>query len=150
MNKQIVMYLYIYIWILVSHLTIICLASILVRSNMVAQMVNNLPQCRRPWFDPWVGKMCRRKEWLPTPVFLPGESHGQRSLAAYSPWGHKESDRTERLTHSHTKEVYWQKQKLIWISKALYSVKQSLKSLYFRIRFYDIFIFIFFSFLWHF
>ena len=40
--------------------------------------------------------------WQPTPVFLPGESHGQRSLAGYSPWGHKESDRTEWLTYTHT------------------------------------------------
>ena len=38
--------------------------------------------------------------WQPTPVFLPGESHGQRSLAGYSPWGHKELDTTERL-HFH-------------------------------------------------
>ena len=38
------------------------------------------------------------KEWQPTPVFLPRESHGQRSLADYSPWGRKESDTTERLT----------------------------------------------------
>ena len=35
------------------------------------------------------------KEWQPTPVFLPGESHGQRRLVGYSPWGHKESDKTE-------------------------------------------------------
>ena len=42
---------------------------------------------------------CRRK-WQPTPVFLPGKSHGQRSLVGYSPWGHKESDTTERL-HFH-------------------------------------------------
>ena len=41
-----------------------------------------------------------RRKWQPTPVFLPGESHGQRSLAGYSPWGHKESDTTERLTLS--------------------------------------------------
>ena len=40
------------------------------------------------WGYPW------RREWLPTPVFLPGESHGQRSLVGYSPWGHKESDMT--------------------------------------------------------
>ena len=40
-----------------------------------------------------------RKEWLPTPVFLPGDSHGQRSLAGYSPWGCKESDTTEGLIH---------------------------------------------------
>ena len=53
----------------------------------------------RPRFDPWVGKICWRKEWQPTPVFLPGNFHGQRSLVGYSPWGHKESDMTEQLTH---------------------------------------------------
>ena len=42
-----------------------------------------------------------KKAWLPTPVFLPGELHGQRSLVGYSPWGHKESDTTEH-THTHT------------------------------------------------
>ena len=55
-------------------------------------------QCRRPGFDPWIGKIPCRRAWQPTPVLLPGESHGQRSLAGYSPWGHKEWD-TERLTH---------------------------------------------------
>jgi len=38
-------------------------------------------QCRRYGFDPWVRKIPRRKEWLPSPVFLPGEFHGQKSLA---------------------------------------------------------------------
>ena len=38
--------------------------------------------------------------WQPTPVFLPGEAHGQRSLVGCSPWGHKESDTTAPLTHS--------------------------------------------------
>jgi len=52
----------------------------------------NYPQSRSPRFDPCVRKMPWRREWLPTPVFLSGESHGQRSLAGYSPWGHKESD----------------------------------------------------------
>ena len=42
------------------------------------------------------------RQWQPTPVFLPGESHGQRSLADYSPWGCKELDMTERLIHTHT------------------------------------------------
>ena len=37
-------------------------------------------------FDPWVRKISWRREWLPTPVFLPGESHGQRSTEGYSPW----------------------------------------------------------------
>ena len=46
-------------------------------------------QCKRHGFDPWVRKIPWRREWLPTPIFLPGEFHGQRSLAGYSPWGHK-------------------------------------------------------------
>ena len=54
-----------------------------------------LLQCRRPGFDPWVGKIPWRRAWQPTPVFLPQESYGQRSLAGYSPWGHKESYMTE-------------------------------------------------------
>ena len=55
-------------------------------------------QCRRPRFDPWVGKIPWRREWQLTPVFLPGEFHGQRSLAGYSPWGRRESDTTEWLS----------------------------------------------------
>ena len=50
---------------------------------------------RRHGFDPWVGKLPWRRKWLPTPVFLPGEFHGQRSLVGYSAWGYKESDTTE-------------------------------------------------------
>ena len=52
-------------------------------------------QCRRCGFDPCIGKTPGRRKWQPTPVFLPGKFHGQRSLAGYSPWGHKESDLTE-------------------------------------------------------
>ena len=55
---------------------------------------------KRCGFDPWVKKMPWRRAWQPTPVFLPGESNGQRSLVGYSPWGHKELDTTERL-HFH-------------------------------------------------
>ena len=44
-------------------------------------------QCRGPGFDPWLGKIPWRRELLPTPVFSPGEFHGQRSLAGYTPWG---------------------------------------------------------------
>ena len=58
-------------------------------------------QCRRHkrcGFDPWIRKNPWRREWHPTPVFLPGELHGQRILAGYSPRGCKESDTTERLT----------------------------------------------------
>ena len=57
-------------------------------------------QCRKHGFNPWVGKMPWRRKLQRTPVFLPGKSHRQRSLAGYSPWGHKESDTTERLTPS--------------------------------------------------
>ena len=55
-------------------------------------------QCRRPGFDPWVRKIPWRTEWQPTPIFLPGEFHGQRNLVGYRLWGRKESDTTERLT----------------------------------------------------
>ena len=57
----------------------------------LAQMEKNPPTMR---FDPWVGKIPWRRKWQPTPVFLPGESQGQRSRASYCPWGHKESDTT--------------------------------------------------------
>ena len=50
---------------------------------------------KRCGFTPWVGKIPRRSEWQPTPVFLPGKFHGQRSLVGYSPGGCKESDMTE-------------------------------------------------------
>jgi len=45
----------------------------------VVQMVKNLPQCRRPGLDPWVGKISWKRERLPTPVFFPGEFHRQKS-----------------------------------------------------------------------
>ena len=52
--------------------------------------------------DLWVEKIPWRKKWKTTPVFLPGESHKQRILVGYSPWGHKESDTTE-----HTCTTKW-------------------------------------------
>ena len=62
----------------------------------MAQLVKNLPAMRETWVqslgleDPW------RREWLPTPVFWPGEFHGQRSLVGS--WGRRESDTTERVS----------------------------------------------------
>ena len=53
------------------------------------------PRYKRRGFNSWVGKIPWRRKWQPTPVFLPGEPHGQRSLADYSPWGCKELDTTE-------------------------------------------------------
>ena len=58
-------------------------------------IVKNLPAKAGDIGDPWVRKILCRKVWLSTPVFLPGESRGQKNLAGYSPQGHKESDRTE-------------------------------------------------------
>ena len=62
-------------------------------------------QCRRHkkcQFDPWVGMIPWRRVWEPIPVFLPGESHGQRSLAGYCPWDCKKSTRLKRLrTNAH-------------------------------------------------
>ena len=61
----------------------------------MAQTVKNLPAVQETgvgslgWEDPW------GRAWQPTPVFLPGEFHGQGSLVGYSSWGHKESDMTE-------------------------------------------------------
>ena len=60
-------------------------------------------KCGRPGCNSWVRKIPWRGAWLPTPVFLLGEFHGQRSLASYSPGGCKESHMTERQTPSLTR-----------------------------------------------
>ena len=57
---------------------------------------------QRSRFDTWVGKIPWRRAWKPTPVFLPGESHGQRRLVGYSPKSHKGSDMTEVTYHACT------------------------------------------------
>ena len=60
-------------------------------------------RCKRPGFNSWVRKIPWRRAWQCTPVFLPGESHGQRSLVGYGPWGRKELDTNDRLsTAQHT------------------------------------------------
>ena len=66
-----------------------------VLSSLMAQMVKNLPAMQETQAASLVRKIPWRREWQPTPVFLPREFHGQRSLAVYSPSGHKESDMTE-------------------------------------------------------
>ena len=71
------------------HMFLICIASLLLK------IASSLP-----FF--WAGKIPWRREWLPTPVFLPGEFHGWRSLAGCGPWAHKKLETTERLTHTHT------------------------------------------------
>ena len=47
------------------------------------------------WFDPWIGEIPWRRACQLIPVFLPGESHGQKSLVGYNPWGRKESNKAE-------------------------------------------------------
>ena len=88
----------------------------------VAQRLKHLPGMLETWVqflgreDPW------RRKWQPTPVLLPGESHGRRSLVGYSPWGRKESDMTERLHTLVSKEIYspaLQSQTLMRLSRLL-------------------------------
>ena len=75
----------------------------------MAQRVRNPPAMQETQdvgFNPWVRKRPWRKKWQPTPVFLPGKSHGQKSLAGCSAWGCKESYTTERLSMYTTGWVY--------------------------------------------
>ena len=59
-------------------------------------------RCKRPWFEPWVGKILWRRKWKPTLVFLTGKSHGWRSLVGYCLWGRKELDTIEVTQHTNT------------------------------------------------
>ena len=69
---------------------------------MVAQMLKNLPATLETQVQSLGQEDPLEREWQPTPVFLPGEIHGQRSLGGYRPWGHKELDMTGRQTHTNT------------------------------------------------
>ena len=81
-------------------------------------------QCRRHerhGCNPWVEKIPWRRKWQATPVFLPGQFHGQRSQAGHCPWGCKKSDMTDTQTHTHTllafpkyTEASWNKQDSVW------------------------------------
>ena len=83
-------------------------------------MVKNPPaNVRRHRFNPWVGKIPWRRKWQPTPVFLPGKSHGQRSLGGYNPQGHKELDVPERLS-TFTRELGVRL--LVWASSSMVGV----------------------------
>ena len=76
-----------------------------IMASLVVQTVKNPPNNVRDRVRSWVGKIPWQSRWQPTPVFLPGEYHGQRNLAGYSPWGCKELDTTERLTLSQTERL---------------------------------------------
>ena len=79
-------------------------------TSQVALVVENPPADAgdmRCGFDPWVRKISWRRSWKPTPVFLPGESHGQRSLVDYNSWGRKESDMAEHAENQTTVGTYY-------------------------------------------
>ena len=64
------------------------------RASLITQLVRNLPAMQETWLRSLGREDPQRREWQPTPVFLPGEFHGQKSLMGYSPWLAKESDTT--------------------------------------------------------
>ena len=75
-------------------------------------------------FDSWVRKIPWRRKWQPTPVFLPGKSHGWRSLAGYSPWGCKSqaglSDSMTTTIKGHTAQLWREVGKAAWRALGLY------------------------------
>ena len=73
------------------------------RASQVVLEVKNTPASagnKTLGFTSWVGKIPWRRGWQPSPIFLPGESHGQRSLVGYRPWGCRESEMTEMTEHT--------------------------------------------------
>ena len=70
-------------------------------STVAKNPLDNARDTKRPGFDPWARKTRWRREWLPSPVVLPGKFHGQRSLVGYSTWGQKQLDLTKH-THIRT------------------------------------------------
>ena len=86
-------------------------------------------QCRRHKrckFDPCIGKIPWRRAWQPTPIFLPEESHGQKSLSSYSPWDCKESDMTEATYHAFMQLIWY----INTCFRDIYTVVNSVPSLY--------------------
>ena len=81
-------------------------------------MVKNQPRSKRLGLNPCVGKIHLRKTQQPTPVLLPGEAHGQRSLVGYSPWGCKELGTTQatECAHTHT-HTTWKNLKIIMLRR---------------------------------
>ena len=68
-------------------------------ASLGAQMVKSLPATQEIGFDHWVRKIPWRRKWQATPLFLPGKSHEQRTLARHSPCAHTVSDKTSDLAH---------------------------------------------------
>ena len=106
-----------------------CLAS------QVAQVLKNPPanvgRLKRCWFNSWVGKILWRRAWQPTLIFLPEESHGQKSLAGCSPWGHTESDMTEGTQHAHMSSIQY----IYLVDKCIYLLAYILEIQYITMQY---------------
>ena len=75
-------------------------------SSMVAQRIKNLPAMEETQVWSLGGKIPWRRDWLPTPIFVPEKPHGQRNLVCYSPWGIKELDMTDQLSTETSTQKY--------------------------------------------
>ena len=73
--------------------------------------------CRRCRFDTLVGKIPWSRKLSSTPIFLPGKSHGQRSLAGYCPWGRRESDTTDNNKRHVVLLTVWTQDRLVWVRR---------------------------------
>ena len=92
-------------------------------ASLVAQMVKNLPAVWETQVQSLGQKIPWKRKCPPTPVFLPGEFQGQRSLVAYNPWDHKESHTTEWLTLSFAGiEKLYLKRRFLWVNIGLNTV----------------------------
>ena len=113
-------------------------------ASLVAQMVKKPPAMQEAWQEPRVQSLGEedptpwRRKWQSTPVFLPGEFHGWRSLVGYCPRSHKKSDATKWHTHTHTHTSFQGRNKLIYGKynpKAFLNIKTiftiSIKYIYF-------------------
>ena len=84
--------------------------------------------CGTPEFDPWLRKIPWRRGWQPTPVLLSGESHRQRSLVGYRPWGHKSQTQPKQLSTLAQTDRFKQHLVKLVMCKALYKMPQNIKT----------------------
>ena len=94
----------------------------------MAQRIKHLPSKQETWVQSPVGKIPWRRKWQPTPVFLPGKSHGQRSLEGYSPWGPKGLDTTKHARScTHTQDTSPESQSPHRCSVFIFSCRRTLE-----------------------
>ena len=104
-NLQVLLMALFHSFLLLNSISLyICTTSL--SDSLVDQVIKSLPVMQETQVQFLVGKIPWRREWQPTPVFLPGEFHGQRNLAGYRPWGRQQLDMTEWLTLSLQLNLY--------------------------------------------